>query len=112
MEYVSETFDRRMGDAVVVSIGNWITITELGEKHGVGARRVRSVLRKMEFLQLEGAGSYQRHRLCQRVVEKGWGKRSEHKDQLPFDVVSPAGQQWVAEKWDATVAALENAKDE
>jgi len=110
MEYVQEVLDRRTGELVVISDGDWITITELGDLHGVGKRQVRTILREMGFLHVEGGNGQDRHRLTNEAVERGWGRRIERRGSPPFDVVSPAGQAWIAERWDKTVSSLEHAK--
>lgn len=110
MEYTQEIFDRQSGEMLTLSMGNWITITELGEMLGAGARKTRSILLKMEFLQIEGTATKTRHRLCPWVVERGWGKRIETNRSRPFDVVGPEGQTWVAGRWCKVVAELEASK--
>ncbi|MGN6489080.1 MAG: hypothetical protein ACTHLT_14860 [Devosia sp.] len=97
MEYFDEIFDRRTGELIKVSVGEWTTVTELGELHGVGRMRVRTILREMGVLQIEGAARHQRHRLAPWVVQRGWGKRIEKKGTVPFDVVGPELRAWVAE---------------
>ncbi|CAO4182674.1 hypothetical protein [Methylorubrum populi] len=54
MLYSEEVLDRRTGELVKVNQGEWITVTELAGLYGVGPRKARSVLRKMEFLGIEG----------------------------------------------------------
>lgn len=110
MEYTQELLDRKTGELATISLGDWITLTELGELYGVGRRQVRSVLRAMDFLHVEGASSHQRHRLSNWVVDRGWGRRIERKGTIPFDVIGPDARSWIAERWSATVAALEAAK--
>lgn len=113
MEYTTEVLDRRSGDLVTTSIGNWITITELGERHGVGRREVRTVLRKMGFLHVEGGRSHQRHRLSGWVTERGWGKRLQRKHRkqtTPFDVIGPEAQDWIAQRWSSTVEEIEASR--
>ena len=112
MEYFTEVLDRSTGDLVSVSVGDWITITELGEAHGVGKHRVRAILRHPGVLQVEGARNHQRHRLARWVVDRGWGKRIEPRHSVPFDVVGPALQQWVAARWGDAVAAVDGERRE
>jgi len=47
MHYTAEVLDRATGDLKEVSLGEWITVTELGELYGVGRRKVRSILHHM-----------------------------------------------------------------
>lgn len=102
MEYFEEVLDRKTGELVTGSKGDWITVTELGLLNGVGRREVRTILRHMEVLVTEGAARHQRHRLTSWVVERGWGKRIERKGQVPFDVLGPDVREWIAERWEQT----------
>lgn len=110
MEYTQEIFDRQTGEMSTVAMGNWVTITELGEMLGAGSRETRTILRKMEFLQIEDTATKTRNRLCPWVVQRGWGKRIETNRSRPFDVVGPAGQAWVAERWHQIVEELRASK--
>ncbi|RYG86409.1 MAG: hypothetical protein EON59_10075, partial [Alphaproteobacteria bacterium] len=106
MEYFEEVLDRRSGELVPVSKGDWITVSELGELHGVGRREVRTILRKMGVLHVEASASHGRHRLAKWIVEEGWGRRIERKGEYPFDVVGPKLREWIDTRWDATFQAL------
>lgn len=106
MEYFEEVFDRRTGELQKVSQGDWVTITELGQLYGVGPRQVRTILRKMEVLVVEGTATHQRHRLAGWVVHQGWGRRIEKKGTVPFDVVGPDLQGWIASRWGRTVTEI------
>jgi ribosomal protein S25 len=53
MNYTAETLDRATGELKEVSLGNWITVTELGERYGVGPKQVRTILHHMGLLQSE-----------------------------------------------------------
>lgn len=101
MEYTEQTLDRRTGELLTISHGDWVTISELGDLYGVGRRTVRVILRAMDFLHVEGGGSHQRHRLSTWVTTRGWGKSIEPRFGTPFDVISPEGQAWIAERWQA-----------
>jgi hypothetical protein len=104
MEYTSEILDRSTGDLVTVSLGDWIPITELGKRNGVGKKQVRQILYHMGLLQREGRS----YRLPWEAVEKGYGKRHDNpKSGHAFDVISPLGQQLVAEIWDETITDYE-----
>ncbi len=107
MEYVTEQLDRQTGDLVLHNLGNWITVTELGQKMGVGVRRVRAVLHHMGVLRPEGP--HRRYRLTPEAVERGYGKRHDRpkKGRYPFDVISPAGQAIIDAAWVETVADYE-----
>lgn len=106
MEYTGSILDRSTGELVTISLGDWVTITELGTRYGVGRREVRSVLRSMEFLHVEGGGSHQRHRLCEWVTSEGWGRRVQRRGTVPFDVISPAAQQWIHQRWQPTLEKM------
>lgn len=108
MLYTEEVLDRRTGALNTISIGDWITMTELGELHGVGSREVRSILRQMDIISIEGRGKSTRHRLQPWFVKRGYGKRiSPKKCRTPFDVIGPEGRIWVEGRWAEAVAALE-----
>jgi hypothetical protein len=106
MHYVEEILDRATGEMVTVSKGNWITITELGERYGVGQREVRTILRRLGVLVVEGTSSHQRHRLAPWVVRQGGGKRIEKRGTYPFDVLSPEMQEWIDQRWSTTLRAI------
>jgi hypothetical protein len=110
MKYTEHTLDRRTGELVEVSAGDWITLTELGEMKGVTPRRIRTILREMGFLYVEGGRAHNRHRLTPEVVKQGFGRHIPAKPpsvRYPFDVVSPAGREWIEARWSETLAALE-----
>jgi hypothetical protein len=101
MLYTREILDRSTGQLNTVLIGDWITVTELGKRHGVGERRVRAILYHMGLLHREGRS----YRLPRWAVEKGLGIRHDRpKSGYPFDVVSPLGQELVTQAWDETAA--------
>jgi hypothetical protein len=104
MEYIDTVLDRKTGELVTVSAGDWITLTELGDRYSVSRVKVRAVLRKMNFLYVTGGRAHNRHHLMPWVVTQGLGKHvpAKRKGQYPFDVVSPEGQTWIAERWSTT----------
>jgi ribosomal protein S25 len=110
MHYTTELLDRSTGDLKEVSLGDWITVTELGVRYGVGSKKVRSILHHMGLLQSEG--QHGRYRLTPNAVEQGLGKRIEkaRNSKWPFDVISPEGQKLIAAVWDETVADLERER--
>lgn len=108
MEYFRDDLDRRTGDLVRRSLGDWITITELGKLYGAGNKRTRAVLRQLDFVRVEGAGKSARHRLAPWVTERGWGKRLHPQGKFPFDVVGPEAQAWIAGRWSEAVERLED----
>jgi len=96
MEYHQEVLDRATGRLEAKSIGEWITVTELGEKHGVGTKKTRAILHHMGVLAQEG----RRYRLPHHLVEAGIGLRHDNpKSGYPFDVISPEGQRLIASEW-------------
>lgn len=104
MEYQQEVLDRATGRLETKSLGDWITITELGERHGVGSKKVRAILHHMGALAQEG----RRYRLPRHLVEAGLGIRHDKpKSGHPFDVISPKGQTCIASAWSATVEDYE-----
>lgn len=101
MEYFNEQLDRATGDLFTVSMGDWVTVTELGQLFNTGPRRTRTILRHLGVLQVEGAANHQRHRLASWVVNKKWGKRIEPKLKpgVPFDTIGPELRAWIGERW-------------
>ncbi|OEO31939.1 hypothetical protein VW23_013930 [Devosia insulae DS-56] len=112
MEYFNEVLDRSTGELLTVSIGDWVPVTEFGQLYGLGQRKIRTVLRQLDVLQVEGAANHQRHRLQRWVVERGWGKRIEpkRKGAKPFDVLGPGIRSWIAERWEDAVDAIEKER--
>lgn len=108
--YTEEVLDRRTGELITISKGDWITVTEFGETMGVGPRKVRSVLRELDVVDVEGGGTHQRHRVSDWAVRVGLGKRIEpnRKGARPFAVISPAGQEWLRERWQDALQRLDN----
>lgn len=107
MQYTQHLIDRRSGDFVSVDMGEWITVTELGERYGVGRNKVRAVLHRMGLLQSEG--KWRRLRLTPEAVAQGLGKRHDKpkNGKYPFDVISPAGQAFIADNWREATSRLE-----
>ena len=112
MEYFEEILDRKNGELVSISRGDWITIRELGDLFGYGPRQTTTVLRHMGFLQVEGGGKNNRHRIAPWVVERGWGKRLKRKaDKFPFDVIGPEGTAWILDRWIETTGKLDALRE-
>lgn len=108
MEYTTEVLNRATGDLELKSLGDWVPVTEFGERFGVDARRVRAILHEIGLLQPEG--HHGRYRLTHEAVGQGYGKRVRpKKGKYPFDVLSPAGQAYAAANWDRAVRQLEDA---
>ncbi|OSI24348.1 hypothetical protein [Bradyrhizobium canariense] len=104
MLYVQETLDRQTGLLATHPLGEFITVTELGNRYRVGPKRVRIVLHHMGVLAAEG----RRYRLPRAFVDTGLGVRHDNpRSGHPFDVLSPKCQALIAEAWDHTVADLE-----
>jgi hypothetical protein len=109
MEYTTETLDHSTGELKEISLGNWITVTELGELYRVGPKQVRSILHHMGLLQSEGRHGW--YRLTSHAVAQGLGNRiDKSRSGFPFDVISPLGQLLIAQVWDETVADLEQER--
>lgn len=106
--YFQEILDRKTGELVSVDKGDWITLSELAELFSHGPRRTTTVLRHLGFLQIEGGGRNDRHRICDWVVERGWGKRCHRKaDKFPFDVVGPEAVHWISDRWADALGQIE-----
>ncbi|TBX98682.1 hypothetical protein [Rhizobium laguerreae] len=111
MLYQRQVLDRSTGELQTVDDGDWITIRELGELHGLGRRQTTEILREIEVLQVETEHRTTRHRLAGWFVERGWGKRLHRKvDKYPFDVISPDGRKWIDELWPLAVEEIETRK--
>jgi hypothetical protein len=96
MEYQQEHLDRASGSLDHISIGEWITVTELGANHGVGPKKTRAILHHIGVLAHEG----RRYRLPRNLVTAGIGLRHDRpKSGYPFDVISPKGQGMIASAW-------------
>lgn len=109
MKYTQEILDRKTGELVTVDQGDWITIAELATAFSVGRRRATTVLRQMDFLQVEGGGRDCRHRIADWVVQRGWGRRLHRKaDKFPFDVISPDAVEWIKERWQTAADIIEH----
>ena len=105
MLYVQETLDRQTGLLATNTIGEYVTVTELGDNYRVGPKRVRVILHHMGVLAAEG----RRYRLPRAFVERGLGFRHDNpRSKHPFDVLSPKCQALIAEAWDDTVADLDS----
>lgn len=112
MRYTEEILDRKTGELVAVDKGDWITLGELAQLLDIGRRQLTTVLREMNFLQIEGTGESARHRIRDWVMEAGWGRRNRRKsDQMPFDVISPEAVRWIAQRWQDAHAAVEDRRD-
>ncbi|OAF11558.1 hypothetical protein [Bradyrhizobium neotropicale] len=108
MLYVQETLDRQTGLLATNTVGEYVTVTELGDKYRVGPRRARAILHHMGVLAAEG----RRYRLPRAFVERGLGFRHDTpRSGYPFDVLSPKCQALIAEAWDDTVASLDSEAD-
>jgi hypothetical protein len=104
MEYHQEFLDRATGCIETKSIGEWITVTELGHQHGVGPRKVRAILHHMGVLAKEGRS----YRLPRDLVVSGIGRRHDKpKSGYAFDVISPRGQSLIGSMWSETVEDYE-----
>lgn len=106
MEYFHDALDRGTGEVLRVSMGDWVTLTELGTLKGVGSRQVRAILVELGFLVSEGHGRNLRLRLANWVTERGWGKRQRSYRGTPFDVIGPEGRRWIDGRWDDAVGAF------
>ncbi|TCV55150.1 hypothetical protein EDB97_101242 [Agrobacterium tumefaciens] len=88
-----------------------ICITEFGKTFGMGAIIIRNALHRMGLLQREivvrerGREHPLRldtSRLTPDAVKQGLGRRLEPRSGFPYDVLTPKGQQWVADRMEQT----------
>lgn len=106
MIYTQDILDRKTGELISVSAGDWITIRELADFLSYGHRQTIVILREMGFLQLEGTGKNSRHRVADWLMLKGWAKRHYSKaDHYPFDVINTDAVFWVIDRWEQAKAA-------
>lgn len=101
MHYSNEVLDRKTGEIISVSAGDWMTLRELADVFGCGRRTLTVILRELAFLQIEYDGRYNRYRVADWVVSKGWGKRLRSKSsKYPFDIVSSDAVLWLIDRWE------------
>lgn len=101
MIYTQDILDRKTGELISVSAGDWITIRELADLLSYGHRQTIVILREMGFLQLEGTGKNSRHRVADWLMAKGWAKRHHTKaNHYPFDVINTNAVFWVIDRWE------------
>ena len=104
MKYTNEIIDRKTGEIISVSSGDWLTLAELAVFLSYGRRKMTVILKELNFLQLENDGRNNRYRLADWVTIKGWGKRLHCRgSKYPFDVVSPDAVLWLIERWEEAV---------
>ncbi|MDQ0392642.1 hypothetical protein [Labrys monachus] len=109
MLYTQEVFDRKTGEMILVDAGEWMTISELGERHGVGPRKAREVLRELDVVTMAGGGGTQRHHFAPWFLERDFGKRHPPTKArpYPFDVIGPMGREWIEERWADALNSVE-----
>lgn len=113
LHYTEEILDRITGELVSIDKGQWITIAELAELFGVGRRQATTILREMNFLQVEGSGKDCRHRISPWVSARGWGRTNRRKsDKYPFDVISPEAVDWIMKEWPRAEEAVRRRTEE
>lgn len=101
MLYVQEVLDRKTGQIIEVDAGEWMTITELGERLGAGQRKTREVLRELDVVAMAGGGGIQRHHFTPWFLECDFGRRHPPTKArpYPFDTIGPLGREWIEERW-------------
>jgi hypothetical protein len=111
MEYTTTVLNRFTGATEAISLGDWITITELGEMYAVGPKRVRQVLYHMGLLQRETTNGKTEYRLTKDAIGKGLGRRNLIKTGRmagkTFDVISPKGRDLIRQAWEDTITDLD-----
>jgi hypothetical protein len=111
MIYTTTILDRQEGDLKTISLGEYLTISELAQRYGMGPRQFRRVLDRMGLLQQVATSG--RRLLHPDAVATGygktlWPKASTGKHKHPFDVISPLGQAYIADQWKQTLGELLN----
>lgn len=109
LHYTEEVLDRRTGELTTISLGDWLTVSELGQLYGQTPRRTRAVLRELGLLYVPANGNKQAHRVAAWALKEGLAKHHPKSKTVrhPFDVIGPAGQAWIKERWQQGVTALE-----
>lgn len=103
MRYQASTLDRETGELVDTDLGDWITITEFGQRMGIGRRRVRHILHHAGLLRPEG--QHGRFRLPYEMATAGFGKRHDKPASgRPFDVLSPRAVALLERDWETLVS--------
>lgn len=112
MEYFDEVLNRKTGELERISQGDWVTVTELADIRGVGPRHIRTYLRRMDILVVEGTAKHVRHRLASWVVHAGLGRRIERRGAIPFDVIGPDLRRLIDRRWEEVRIGLEGERSE
>jgi predicted XRE-type DNA-binding protein len=109
VEYTVHRLDRKSGALTTVSLSDWIAITELGLRYKVSSRKVWVILRELKFVYIPGADPKAVHRISPWAIEAGYGLLHDPRKGIKhaFDVISPAGQAWIDERWADAVAVVE-----
>lgn len=106
MIYRRKIPDLETGEIHTIHIGDHLTFTEAAVKFGVTRKAFTKVLTRLNLCQREWdevAGQF-RNRLHPAAVEKGLGYRIMAKHG-PFDVLTPAALEWIAEDLSAILVA-------
>lgn len=112
MEYIEEVLDRQTGTLVETSLGNWITISEMASKLGVGKRQIRAILLTLGFLFVAIGSERNRTQLSGWVIDRKWGRRILRRRGYPFDVINEDAQRWIEERWEAAAAQHNDLADD
>lgn len=106
MEFFKETIDGSTGEVTNVSIGDWITITELGKRYDAGPRQTRAVLIEMGFMFVAIGEHRNKTSIMPWVVKKGWGRPIHPRNGFEFDVINEDAQRWIAQRWEKAQSSL------
>ncbi len=99
MEYFKEIIDRSTGEVTRISLGDWITSSELGKRFGAGPKQTRAVLIEMGFMFVAIGEQKNRTRIMPWVEKKSWGRLIKPKNGFEFDVINEDAQRWIAQRW-------------
>jgi hypothetical protein len=114
VQYTRKIVDLDTREKQWLELGDYQTVTEVAKALAIGERHFRSVLVHMEILHREWdeRGRQHRHRLTPGAVKSGLGIRHDNigfdhePERSPFDVLSPAGVEYVRDHLRASLEAV------
>jgi hypothetical protein len=114
MNYVRQITDYDTGTTEWVELGEHRPLSAVADELEMGHRAFRDALVAMGLLQREwdDMSKQHRHRLTPGAVRSGFGVRHDNKgfahdrERTPFDVLSPAGVQYVRDRLSSTLVEM------
>lgn len=114
MQYTRQVMDLDTGAVTWVDLGDHRPFSEVAKILSIGPRKFREVLAHMGIVSREWDDRSQQHRyrLTPAAVESGFGMRHDNvgcrydPDRVPFDVLGPAGIEYVRDHLQPALAAM------